>query len=392
MPVWLAYPHSIPRSRLISRDLKADVLVVGAGISGALIAYALARDGHRVVVIDRRGPLKGSTPASTALLLFEIDTPLIHLKRQLGARPAERAWLRSKGALDALYELTRREKIDAAMSLRPSVYLAGSVLDARGLQTEAKARERLGLPSHFLNRRSLLARFGLARSAAIVSYNNIAVDPRALAAGFLKRAMQLGARLFAPHEIVDLQPGKRASLALTKDGFTVEALHIVLCTGYEMPKIVPLEGHSVASTWVIATRTQPEHLWPEKCFIWEASDPYLYVRATEDGRIICGGEDAEFQDEARRDALLSRKTKILEKKLAALLPDVDSRAQFAWTASFGQSDTGLPTIGAIPGHRNCYAVLGYGGNGITYSMLAAQLLSASIGGRHDPDEALFGFR
>ena len=94
--------HQADRARI-----RTDILVVGAGISGALIAYTLARQGHRVVVIDRRGLLTGSTPASTALLLFEIDTPLIHLKREIGARPAERAWLRSKSALDALYKLTR---------------------------------------------------------------------------------------------------------------------------------------------------------------------------------------------------------------------------------------------------------------------------------------------
>lgn len=140
---------------------------VGAGISGALVAYALARDGHRVAVVDRRGALKGSTPASTALLLFEIDTPLIHLKRKLGARPAERAWLRSKAALDTLYELTRREKIDAPISLRPSVYLAGDVLDAKALAKEVRARQGIGLPSRYLDRHGLRSRFGLSRSAAI---------------------------------------------------------------------------------------------------------------------------------------------------------------------------------------------------------------------------------
>jgi glycine/D-amino acid oxidase-like deaminating enzyme len=343
-------------------------------------------------MIDRRGPLKGSTPASTALLLFEIDTPLIHLKRRIGARSAERAWLRSKAALDALYELTLREKIDAAMSLRPSVYLAASILDAHGLAAEARARDRVGLPSHYLDRKALSARFGLSRSAAIVSYNDVAVDPRALAAGFLKRALQLGVHLFAPHELAEIQSGKRAALAITKDGSTIEARHIVLCTGYELPKIVPIEGHSVASTWVIATKAQPKRLWVEKCFIWEASEPYLYIRATDDGRIICGGEDAEFADEARRDAQLDHKAKILEQKLATMLPGVDAHAEFSWTASFGQSDTGLPTIGPIPGHRRCYAVLGYSGNGITYSMLAAQLISASLRGQRDPDAALFGFR
>jgi glycine/D-amino acid oxidase-like deaminating enzyme len=388
----MAYPRRTPITRQIERDISTDILVVGAGISGALIAYSLAREGHRVVVIDRRGLLTGSTPASTALLLFEIDTPLIHLKREIGARPAERAWLRSKSALDALYKLTRDERIHASMSLRPSVYLAGDVLDDRGLAKEVRARVGIGLPSQYLDRRELRACFDLSRAAAIVSADSVAVDPRALASGFLRRAHQLGARLFAPHEIADIQSGKRAALAVTKDGFTIESHQIVLCTGYELPKIVPTHGHSIASTWVIATKPQPKHLWPSECFIWEAKDPYLYVRATIDGRIVCGGEDEEFTDESRRDAKLAAKARTLEKKLAKLLPKVDSRAQFAWTASFGQSDTGLPSIGQIPGHPRCYAVLGYGGNGITFSMLAAQLISASIGKRRDPDAGLFAFR
>ena len=320
----MVYPRRFPRAKRLKEDLETDVLVVGAGISGALIAYALASDGHRVAVIDRRGPVTGSTPASTSLLLYEIDIPLIHLKRKMGAHPAERAWLRSKAALDALYQLARREKIDAAMSLRPSVYLAGSVLDAHGLAKEARARERLGLPSRYLDRHALLLRFGLSRSAAIVSDDNVAADPRALASGFLRRAKQLGARLYAPHEIADIHSRKHTALAVTKDGFTIESREIVLCTGYEMPKIVPVEGHSIQSTWVIATKPQPERLWPEECFIWEAADPYLYVRATIDGRIICGGEDAEIADAGHRDALLDDKAKTLEKKLGRMLPKVDS--------------------------------------------------------------------
>src|SRR6202451_3328581 len=189
----MGYPRQISRPEVLKRDLRTDVLVVGAGISGALIAHALVSDGHTVVMIDRRGPLKGSTPASTALLLFEIDTPLIHLKRRIGARSAERAWLRSKAALDALYKLTRDERIHASMSLRPSVYLAGDVLDARGIAKEVRARVQLGLPSQYLDRRELRDRFDLSRAAALVSAESVAADPRALASGFLRRAQQLGA-------------------------------------------------------------------------------------------------------------------------------------------------------------------------------------------------------
>ena len=68
------------------------------------------------------------------------------------------------------------------------------------------------------------------------------------------------------------------------------------------------------------------------------------------------------------------------------------RAEFAWCGSFGGSATGTPTIGPVPGLPHCYAVLGYGGNGITFAALAAQLLRADVEGAPDPDADLFAFR
>jgi hypothetical protein len=56
-------------------------------------------------------------------------------------------------------------------------------------------------------------------------------------------------------------------------------------------------------------------LWPGQSCIWEASDPYLYIRTTPEGRVICGGGDAEFSDETKRDALTSRKCEMLRRKL-----------------------------------------------------------------------------
>jgi glycine/D-amino acid oxidase-like deaminating enzyme len=155
---------------------------------------------------------------------------------------------------------------------------------------------------------------------------------------------------------------------------------------------VPRAGHAIASTWAIATRPQPRRLWPERCFIWEAADPYLYVRVGPEGRVICGGEDEPFADEAARNALLAAKTATLERRLHALLPRLDARAVDAWCGSFGASATGLPSIGPLPRMRHCYAVLGYGGNGITFAALAAQVLRAQIAGAGDPDADLFSFR
>jgi glycine/D-amino acid oxidase-like deaminating enzyme len=143
---------------------------------------------------------------------------------------------------------------------------------------------------------------------------------------------------------------------------------------------------------VIATRAQRRKLWPSECMIWEASDPYLYLRTTADGRVICGGADEPFASAEKRDALSLRKFALLERRLAAMFPALDPTPDFAWSGTFGASERGIPIIGRLPGKRRLYTVLGCGGNGITFSMLAAQLLRNLIEGDGDVDQALFAPR
>lgn len=380
----------IPRAPL-SRSISTEVLVVGAGISGALLADRLTDAGHEVVVVDRREPLSGSTMASTALLQYDIDTPLTTLAARIGRRRAERIWRRSRLALDALRERARHLALVADCENRDSLYLQGTRLDADGLRTEAEARRRAGFEVTFLPASAVQGRFGITRRAAIISYDNLAADPVRLAAGFLRAATSRGARVYAPADVVDIQSHAGGVRARTATGAIIGARDVVFATGYELLRGVPRRGHSIASTWVIATRPQPRALWPERCFIWEASDPYLYVRVGPDGRVICGGLDEDFADDRARDALLPQKAALLERRLAALLPGLDTRAELAWCGSFGASATGTPSIGPVPGLPHCYAVAGYGGNGITFSALAAQVIAAHLAGTADPDGDLFSF-
>jgi choline dehydrogenase-like flavoprotein len=53
---------------------KADVVIVGAGITGALLAHTLSQKGLSIIILDRREPSHGSIMASTALLQWEIDS------------------------------------------------------------------------------------------------------------------------------------------------------------------------------------------------------------------------------------------------------------------------------------------------------------------------------
>jgi glycine/D-amino acid oxidase-like deaminating enzyme len=121
-------------------------------------------------------------------------------------------------------------------------------------------------------------------------------------------------------------------------------------------------------------------------------DPYLYLRSTADGRLVVGGEDEDIDNEQRRDALLAGKVATLQAKVQELLPWLSVAADYSWAGTFGESDIGLPSIGPVPGMSNCYAVLAYGGNAITFGFLAAQIISGYLTGRLDPDRELFAFR
>ena len=117
----------------------------------------------------------------------------------------------------------------------------------------------------------------------------------------------------------------------------------------------------------------------------------LYLRTTVDGRVICGGEDEEFQDEGARDELIGEKSARISEKLKKLMPGLDSTPEFAWTGSFGTTSTGLPIIAKAPRHPRIHAVMGYGGNGITFSRIASEIVRTELNGGTDTDAALFRF-
>lgn len=389
--IWLAFPSPRVSSRTAVDGMSADILVIGAGISGALIGEMATAAGLSVLMADRRGPILGSTPASTALVQFEIDTPLTELREKIGERNAIRAWRRSKLAVENLAHRTEHLGIKCHMIRRNSLYLSGSSLDAKKLMAEGAARNAAGFETGLFSRAELKRAYGLSRAKALLSFGNLVLNPRLLTSGYLRQAVARGARILPPEEVVEIDEYAYGIKARLKSGTRLRAKAVVYATGYELPQFITTRSLKIASTFAIATYPQPRRLWPTEAIIWEASDPYLYLRTTPDRRIICGGEDEEFSDEERRNALLPAKVARIRSKLLHLMPWVDTRPEFEWTASFGLSSTGLPRIGRIPGRKNVYAALGYGGNGITFSRIAAEVLTSQLTGGRDPDEDLFAF-
>lgn len=389
-PIW--HDERQPRIpyRPLDKDIATDILIIGAGVSGAFMAEALSGKGLDITIVDRRRPLAGSTSASTALIQYEIDEPLTKLALKIGEKKAAAAWRRSRLGVESLAAKIRTLDIKCDYERRSSLYLAGNVLSPAQLKEECAARKAIGLYGDYLTRGELSNKYGIHAPAALMSWDNIACNPMQMSAGFLNEAIKRGVHVYAPVQVDQMARAARGFKILTSTGLSIHAKIVIYLTGYEMPGHVPHKKHKIQSTWAISTK--PVRGMPDDFpFVWQAADPYFYGRTTMDGRMIFGGEDEEFSDEKKRDALIPKKTKKLEKKLKKLLPDYIFETEHAWTGSFGASTTGLPTIGRVPGYKNLYSVMAYGGNGITFSRIAAEIIAADIFGRRDPDADLFSF-
>jgi glycine/D-amino acid oxidase-like deaminating enzyme len=166
-----------------------------------------------------------------------------------------------------------------------------------------------------------------------------------------------------------------------------------VANGYEAGKFLPEPVTALHSTYALVSEPVASlRGWPaDRCVIWDTANPYLYLRTTAESRILIGGYDEPFRDPVARDRLLPSKTAALSSRLRQLFPHVRLEVAYAWAGTFADTPYGLPIIGRHPEVPRTLFALGYGGNGITFSLIAAEIIRDEILGRPDPDASLFGF-
>jgi glycine/D-amino acid oxidase-like deaminating enzyme len=107
--------------------------------------------------------------------------------------------------------------------------------------------------------------------------------------------------------------------------------------------------------------------------------------------LLVGGDDDEFQNAARRDGRVESKARSLLREVLELLPHLALEVEFAWAGTFGETEDGLAYIGQSPELPHAYFALGFGGNGITFGAIAADILLDLIAGRPNADARIFRF-
>jgi glycine/D-amino acid oxidase-like deaminating enzyme len=392
-PFWPIRDGLLQTYPRLDEDVSVDVIVLGGGVTGALVARALAVAGIETMVLDKRDIGWGSTAASTALLQYEVDVLVTDLAKTIGARDAGRAYLACRGAIDTLGVITQELRAETGFVRKKSLYYASRKRDRKLLRAEHAMRQSLGLRVDWLDEADIAERFAFTRPAALLTYDAAQVDPYALTHALLGDAVERGARVHDRTNVSEVERRDDGVVVQTADGCTVHARHIVFATGYETHAFLEQRDVKLVSTYALVSEpmTSFEGWGEDRCLIWEHARPYLYLRTTDDDRIIVGGEDEPFRDPGRRDRLLPKKTRRLAERFRELFPDLPFEVAFSWTGTFGETDDGLPRIGRHPDWPHAWFALGYGGNGTVFAVLAAEIIRDGLLGREHPDADLFGF-
>lgn len=383
--------HAFPPLR---ESIRSEVVVIGGGITGAVIADHLATHGHEVAVLEARDVGWGSTAASTALLQYELDTHLVDLARRYGEAEAVQAYCACAAAIPRLGELARGVR-DVGFAKQESLYLASRPRDLRALRREHALRERHGFPVTWLEPAEIAREYGISAPGGILSRLAARIDPYRMANRLLMRLQRLGGRVFDRTTVTTVEPSARGVSLRTREGVSVRCRHLVVATGYVAQQWLPKRVARNRSSYAFIT----DPVEPEgpgvlaRTMIWESARPYLYIRSTSDGRLLVGGGDDAVDVPARRDRRVEKKASALAAQARTLLPELTFQPAFSWAGTFAETDDGLPFVGSHPqfGPRMHFA-LAYGGNGTPFSIVAADLVRTAIERRRHPLAALMSFQ
>jgi glycine/D-amino acid oxidase-like deaminating enzyme/nitrite reductase/ring-hydroxylating ferredoxin subunit len=381
-PYWLT-SATFPRCPALDADADADVVVVGAGVTGLTTAYLLARGGKRVIVLERGRCAAMDTGHTTAHLTMVTDVRLAELVKTFGRNHAQAAWDAGLAAIGTIDEIVREHAIDAGFEWVDGYLHAppgDDAVNVADFEDDAALAAELGFDVELVPSVPLVERPGLWVA------NQARIHPRQYLAGLAKAFVASGGRI---HEESEVSEFCDDTLGVKVNRHRVTCADIVMATHNPLVGVGSVAAATLFQTklalytsYVIAGRvargTVPDALW------WDTADPYHYLRVAPQGEhdlVIFGGEDHKTGQQEDTDACYRR----LEGRLRAIVPDVSLTHR--WSGQVIETPDGLPYIGQTADHQ--YAATGFAGNGMTFGTAAGVMISDAILGRANPWTDLF---
>src|SRR5882762_784629 len=383
VPVWIDNTP-IPTFPKLQRNISADVLVVGGGVTGITVAYLLKKAGSTVALIERERVASMDTGHTTAHLTYVTDVGLQQLVRNFGKDHAQAAWDAGAAAIDEIERIIKEEGSDCEFTRVPA-YLhvrvdGSSKKEASLLRKETDLAAKLGFDAAYLNPAPY---FNLP---AVHFANQAKFHPRKYLRSLVAKISGSGSHVFEKSAASEFD-AKRRRVKVNRSWITFD--RVVMATNNPLVGLASIVGATLLQTklslytsYALGARV-PSKTIPEALF-WDTRDPYDYLRIDRHrgfDYVVYGGEDHKTgQSKAttkRYARLLARLRKIVAKA------KIDHR----WSGQVICTPDGLPYIGENAERQ--FVATGYCGNGITFGTAAAMMARDWIVGRKNPWTELF---
>ena len=376
-PFWLVKNGIVNSYPSLKEDEECDVLIIGGGITGSLIAHQMVKDGYKTILIDRREICNGSTSATTSMLQYEIDVPLYELIELIGRNGAVASYKACSDSIDHLEKICNEIKSEAGFTRKESLYFASKRKDVSWLKEEFEARKEAGFEVKWLEPAEIEEAYEIKNTfGAILSQQGASVDAFLLAHEILQFNVKRSLKVYDKTEMKSMKYKDDFNIVTTATEQKIKAKKIIYCVGYESTNLIKENFVQLKSTYAIVSEIDEKHIQHlNKTLFWNTDQPYLYMRTTDDNRLLIGGGDENFRNPIKRDALINKKEKEILKILGKIKPDYEFYTDFTWAGTFGETKDGLPYIGEHKDFKNSYFVLGFGGNGITFSVTGMEMAS-----------------
>ncbi len=378
-PIWSEVHGHTPRPAL-SADREVDVAIIGAGITGVTAALLLRRAGKSVALLERNRACDGVTGFTSAHVALQLDNRYNELSSNLSSKELRTLAQASRRAVSIIETLVRDESVECQFQRVPGFLYSNKSDEQKTLQDEVSLLQSLEFKASYTRDVPL----PYAVEGAVRLDDQAIFQPRAYTLRLLERALAVGVELYENTAVESFHDGDPCTVE-THDGPVVRARNVIFAAHSPLKGVNLQNKLEHFNSYVIAFPASGD-VTPS--LICDTDDPYHYIRTfTLRGRPywIVGGEDHRTGQEKDTNAPYERLIAWSSERFK-MTPE---QVAFRWSSEVFESVDGLPHIGQMPGAKKIWLATGFGGNGLTWGSLSAEMLTDAILGRESPYADLF---
>lgn len=381
----------------LNENIATDVLIIGAGVSGAITAYYMAEEGYNVTVVDKNIIGYGSTSGNIGMLDVQLGMETSKLIKIIGEKKTKKCYELMLDSIEELKKITNKLLNKNSIGLKKcnSIYYTNKYMNKNSIVKEYNSKINLGIGTKFLNENSLIdLRYGLQieNGSSII---NVYEFTKEIIAYIAKKD---NVRIYEHTEITDIKSKEEYVLAATNNNFKIKANKIIITEGAEFVKYFPDTPIELYKTYNIVTESiDALKNYDTNFTARDVENPFNYFRFTDDNRIVFGGQiskwtEKDLNDEVSKQISNSKYKRLFKTLQETFYPIKDITARYCFNSVFAETKDTLPLIDELPNMPNVYCNLSYGINGVLFSVIGAKMLKEINREYYARDMHIFGIK